>query len=102
MVSNTWAPQVSARGVAWREIEMPDLELVDVALGRSPADLVIRGGSLATVFTAAIYQADGADDQVGGRPSQCDVHQLEIGHLCLTSGLRPARRNLRGPGVTNQ
>jgi adenine deaminase len=37
---------------------MPDLELVDVALGRSPADLVIRGGSLVNVFTEEIYPAD--------------------------------------------
>jgi adenine deaminase len=37
---------------------MPDLELVDVALGRSPADLLIRGGSLVNVFTEEIYPAD--------------------------------------------
>lgn len=37
---------------------MPDLELVDVALGRSPADLVIRGGNLVNVFTEEIYPAD--------------------------------------------
>jgi adenine deaminase len=37
---------------------MPDLELVDVALGRSPADLVIRGGTLVNVFTEETYPAD--------------------------------------------
>jgi adenine deaminase len=37
---------------------MPDLALVDVALGRSPADLVIRGGNLVNVFTEEIYPAD--------------------------------------------
>lgn len=37
---------------------MPDLELVAVALGQSPADLVIRGGNLVNVFTAEIYPAD--------------------------------------------
>jgi adenine deaminase len=37
---------------------VPDLELVAVALGQSPADLVIRGGNLVNVFTAEIYPAD--------------------------------------------
>jgi adenine deaminase len=37
---------------------MPDLALVDVALARSPADLVIRGGNLVNVFTEEIYPAD--------------------------------------------
>lgn len=37
---------------------MPDLELVAVALGQSPADLVIRGGNLVNVFTEEIYPAD--------------------------------------------
>lgn len=37
---------------------MPDLELVDVALGKAPADLVIRGGHLVNVFTEEIYPAD--------------------------------------------
>ena len=37
---------------------MPDLELVAVALGESPADLVIRGGNLVNVFTEEIYPAD--------------------------------------------
>jgi adenine deaminase len=37
---------------------VPDLELVAVALGQSPADLVIRGGNLVNVFTEEIYPAD--------------------------------------------
>src|SRR5215472_7332369 len=78
LVSNTWTPQVSARGAKpGGETEMPDLELVDVALGRSPADLVIRAVSLVDRRGKDGGQAAAADDQVGGRPSQCDVHQLE-------------------------
>jgi len=41
-----------------RRLKVPDLELVDVALGRSAADLVIRGGNLVNVFTEEIYPAD--------------------------------------------
>jgi adenine deaminase len=37
---------------------VPDLELVGVALGRSPADLAIRGGVLVNVFTEETYPAD--------------------------------------------
>ncbi|MCL6450958.1 MAG: hypothetical protein K6T75_06675 [Acetobacteraceae bacterium] len=32
--------------------------LMDVALGRAPADLVVRGGRLVCVHTAAVYPAD--------------------------------------------
>jgi adenine deaminase len=37
---------------------MADLGLLDVALGRAPADLVITGGRLVNVFTEEIYPAD--------------------------------------------
>jgi adenine deaminase len=37
---------------------VPDLDLVAVALGQFPADLVIRGGNLVNVFTEEIYPAD--------------------------------------------
>jgi adenine deaminase len=44
--------------MATREADMTDLDLVDVALGRAPADLVISGGRLVNVFTEEIYPAD--------------------------------------------
>ena len=37
---------------------MMDNRLIAVALGREPADLVIRGGKLVNVHTAEIYEAD--------------------------------------------
>jgi adenine deaminase len=37
---------------------MMDTVLINTALGKTPADIVIRGGSLINVFTGEIYQAD--------------------------------------------
>ena len=33
-------------------------ELIDVAMGRTPADLVVEGGTLVNVNTAELYEAD--------------------------------------------
>ncbi|MDR1900084.1 MAG: amidohydrolase family protein [Treponema sp.] len=44
---------------------MMDTALVNTALGKKPADLVIRGGRLVNVFSGEIYQADVAVS--GGR-----------------------------------
>jgi len=37
---------------------MRELKAIDVAMGRQPADLVIRGGRLVNVLTREIYPAD--------------------------------------------
>ncbi len=37
---------------------MMDNRLIAVALGKEPADLVIRNGQLVNVHTAEVYQAD--------------------------------------------
>ncbi len=59
---------------------MDTKKLIDVAAGREPADLVLKGGRLVNVFTEEVYEADVAiaGDRIAGD------HTGEVHHLCQT------------------
>src|SRR5205085_4648893 len=46
------------RGAAYHRRPMKRRELIDVAMGKAPADVVVEGGRLVNVATAEIYEAD--------------------------------------------
>ena len=58
-------------------------ELIDVAMGKAPADVVVEGGKLVNVATAEIYEADIAvrGDRIAA-----------VGDVENTKGIKPEPR----------
>ncbi len=81
---------------------MKRTDLIDVAAGKAPADLVIRGGRLVNVHTGEIYQADVAvkGDRIAavgeiGRPGP-DTVCLDADGRYLTPGLIETHQHVAG------
>src|SRR5579863_6920647 len=80
-------------------------ELIRVARGLAPADLVLRNGQLVNVFTNEIYPADvavvgGRIAGIGSRGAYGGRREVDVGGHYLTPGLVEAHTHIESSLLT--